>query len=705
MATQGVLPDIWLSFILVLTMTALLSAPWLMAQVPTDTDLSIMVNSSDVRADFHHFWKSTGFCPPQPHQDASFDLSSDMVQNLAYIGALPFNGITQVRIHWLLDLVRVSRVSSVGPVYSFSLLDSLVKLMHENGLAFGFELMGSPSGIFSNFENRTQVFWFRDLVTVLATRYIHLYGLSYVQKWNFETWNEPDCHDFDKMKFSVQGFLNYYDACSEGLEAAHPSLVLGGPGDACWPDPDWGKLTRSRVLFDALLNHTIRGINYFTGKKGVRINFISLHEKGDGQALKILEKEISASKYLNSKFPELADKPFYNDEADLLVGWSRPLEWRASAEYAALVAKVIVQHQNILSARRGASTKRYLRNYALLSNDNAFLSYYPNQFTQRTLLARFQINKTSSEPTITESESIHGVVRAGDDAKEKSTLTGPVKESYVTFVRKSVYILMGMLPLLGDKQIYVNVTANATHSLGNTSDFGVVGTVHDPPYRANTSESWQVTVLVYGSSDPGTRKHRALGGVKWYIEPPKQVTDLKYMMYNIWKYWGDPYAMWKIAFNSTKYPTLDQMAQLRGFENPQGVLIDVPVKQGFAPILPPFALQNPGIYIFHLCAKPPVAPEKVVNVRVINITAGQVLVVWSDERIHTKCIFTYSVEWSALGANGPFKRLNKYNTIFNAYPHETDSEDKVQGYYRVRAIDYWRRKGTVSDVVSYKTAG
>lgn len=30
-----------------------------------------------------------------------------MKQNLFHIGSLPFEGITQVRIHWLLDLIRV----------------------------------------------------------------------------------------------------------------------------------------------------------------------------------------------------------------------------------------------------------------------------------------------------------------------------------------------------------------------------------------------------------------------------------------------------------------------------------------------------------------------------------------------------------------------------------------------------------------------
>ena len=51
------------------------------------------------------------YSPPLPHQSAAdFDLSPDMVQNLAYIGAVPHGGIWQVRIHWLLDLVKVQRL-------------------------------------------------------------------------------------------------------------------------------------------------------------------------------------------------------------------------------------------------------------------------------------------------------------------------------------------------------------------------------------------------------------------------------------------------------------------------------------------------------------------------------------------------------------------------------------------------------------------
>ena len=62
------------------------------------------------------------------------------------------------------------------------------------------------------------------------------YGLEEVSQWNFESWNEPQNKlHFDGIKVSLQGYLNYYDACSEGLCLAHPALKLGGPGSG---DPE-----------------------------------------------------------------------------------------------------------------------------------------------------------------------------------------------------------------------------------------------------------------------------------------------------------------------------------------------------------------------------------------------------------------------------------------------------------------------------------
>lgn len=80
---------------------------------------------------------------------------------------------------------------------------------------------------------------------------------------------------------------------------------------------------------------------------------------------------------------------------------------------AAWCPQVIAQHQDLLVANRSASTR-----YALLSNDNAFLSYHPHPFSQRTLTARFQVNDT--------------------------------RPPHVQLLRKPVLTAMGLLALLGE---------------------------------------------------------------------------------------------------------------------------------------------------------------------------------------------------------------------------------------------------------------
>lgn len=62
--------------------------------------------------------------------------------------------------------------SSNGPIYAFDALDTFCDILVANKLHPGFELMGNPSNIFTDFENRTQVYWWRDLVSQLASRYI-----------------------------------------------------------------------------------------------------------------------------------------------------------------------------------------------------------------------------------------------------------------------------------------------------------------------------------------------------------------------------------------------------------------------------------------------------------------------------------------------------------------------------------------------------
>ncbi|XP_064345093.1 alpha-L-iduronidase isoform X6 [Camelus dromedarius] len=349
-----------------------------------------------------------------------------------------------------------------GLSYNFTHLDRYLDLLRENQLLPGFELMGSPSGHFIDFEDKQQVFEWKNLVSLLARRYIARYGLKHVSKWNFETWNEPDHHDFDNVSMTLQGFLNYYDACSEGLRAASPALRLGGPGDSFHPPPGsplcWG-----------LLGHCHNGTNFFTGEVGVRLDYISLHKKGAGSSIRILEQEVAVVGQIQRLFPKFTDTPIYNDEADPLVGWSLPQPWRADVTYAAMVVKVIAQHQNLLVANTSSAVR-----YALLSNDNAFLSYHPHPFSQRTLTARFQVNNT--------------------------------RPPHVQLLRKPVLTAMALLALLDGEQLWAEVS-QAGMVLDSNHTVGVLASTHRPTGPADT---WRATVLVYASNDTHAHANRSV---------------------------------------------------------------------------------------------------------------------------------------------------------------------------------------------------
>ncbi|XP_072440338.1 alpha-L-iduronidase isoform X1 [Chiloscyllium punctatum] len=613
---------------------------------------SITVDASKAQRQLRHFWRSTGFCPPLPHNKADvFDLSRDQQLNLAYIASVPHSGIEQVRIHWLLELITIQEMNG-KLLYNFTNLDNLIYLLWQYGLMPGFELMGNPSGYFTNFEEKNQVFEWRKLIMLLARRYIDAYSLAYVSKWNFETWNEPDHHDFDNLTFTVKGFQNYYDACSEGLKDANIQLQLGGPGDSCHPPPhspiSWG-----------LLNHCYNGTNFFTGEIGTRLDYIALHKKGAGSSLHILEQELVTVQQIQERFPKFRSIPIYNDEADPLVGWSIPQIWRADVTYAAMVVKVIAQHQNLL-----ISNPKNTINFTLLSNDNGFLNYYPNYFTQRTLTARFQMNNT--------------------------------KPPHVQMVRKPVLTVMGLLALLGEKQIEVEMMLN-DDGLTENSTLGVLATIHETS-NLPSSDSWQSTIIIYNSDDNRTSSDITFVTVNLTNFPTQE--ELVYVIYHLDNNNTNPYLQWK-NLGRPDFPTVEQFHLLRQMEDP---VVKGPMP--FPPegnIILKLQLPIPSVYLLHICAKPERSPNQTHGVSFIPLILGQVAVMWDDSYVNSKCLKTFEVEFSVDGI--VYRRINDKDTIFTIFIHAPLHKKKelpqVSGFYRIRAVDYWGKPGQYSDPVQY----
>ncbi|KAG1681482.1 Alpha-L-iduronidase [Nymphon striatum] len=410
--------------------------------------VQVIVNANNVTGELPHFWESTGLCnelfsvnqncfsPPDPHSRAAgFLLGKDMKINLKIIASIPHFGIKQVRIHWLLNLINIRVHKNGTKIYDFQHLDSFLLYMVSIGLRPGFELMGNPSQYFANFEEKSEIYAWKDMIQ------IDVFGIDEVKIWNFESWNEPDHHDFDNLNITLQGFLNYYDACSEGLRAANKLLRFGGPGASC-------RFTGFSKICWALLDHVTSGRNYFTGEKNVGIDFISFHKKGDGSSENILQEEIRTIKYIRQKYPSLKNISIYNDEGDPMKGWSKIRSWRADATYAAMVAKVIIQHHFAYNGK-----KKKIFNFALLSNDNAFLNYAPNYFSERTLLARIQINNTVPKQ--------------------------------VQFIRKPVYTVMGLLSKLGQNAVKASIIG-----LSKTQQLLVIASMDVQ------NQHWQQAILI-----------------------------------------------------------------------------------------------------------------------------------------------------------------------------------------------------------------
>ncbi|XP_072716094.1 alpha-L-iduronidase isoform X3 [Ciconia boyciana] len=563
---------------------------WLVVQLGAGSALYVVyVDVRRAGRPLQHFWRSTGFCPPLPHNRADlFDLSKDQEVNLAYISSVPHGGIEQVRIHWLLELVAL-RVMNGKLQYNFTALDNLMDRLWENKLMPGFELMGNPSGYFLDFEDKEQVVRWRNLITLLASRYIDRYGLEHVAKWNFETWNEPDHHNFDNVSMTVKGFLNYYDACSEGLRVASPLLKFGGPGDSFHPLP------KSPICW-SLLCHCYNGTNFFTGETGVRLDYISLHKK------------------------------------------------------------VIIQHQNLLISKANNTI-----NYTLLSNDNAFLSYYPHYFTQRTLTARFQMNNT--------------------------------KPPHVQMVRKPVLTVMGLLALLGEKQIFAEVNSSEGESTQN-STIGVLASVHTPS-EMQPSDSWQATLLMYSSEDNRTSSN--ISTVTLNATHFPKLRELVYVTYYLDNNQTNPYLKWK-KLGSPDFPSPEQFQQIRNAEDPVATGPFPVPESGILTLKQDFPV--PSVFLIHICARPRSVPDQVTGVRLIPVTKGQVIVLWDDGCVNSKCIKTFEVEFSPDGRT--YQRINTKDTIFTLWVYSPGSS--VSGFYRVRAIDYWGKAGLSSLPVEYVEA-
>ncbi|GAB0095484.1 alpha-L-iduronidase [Sergentomyia squamirostris] len=383
---------------------------------------SIAAESLEIDADDYvgfrelpRFWTSTGFCPPAPiNASTAFLLSTKVKQNLELIGSIPNSGITHVRTHWILQLIDAQNFNT-SVEFSFRNFQNFLDFLKRNQLYPHIEFMGDPGGIFSKRldEHNISDLW-KNLTHEMITSSIDRFGEEYVQKFRFETWNEPDLLNYNILQYNVSEFLRYVTAIREGLPE---KFKLRGPAG----------LYHSRNLHKLCF-----GILVHCGSNPCPIDIFTFHRKGEGRAEEIFENELNLLTNLTQEFPWIQGIEISNSEADPTTGWSLPNPMNSDVRYAVELVKTVLIHWN---ARDDLGI---FKNLESISHDNGFLSYHPYEFDQRTLLAHFRMNQS--------------------------------RPIYSEFLKKPVFSALSLLANLGKLSGHTKHTGNITHLTTVTLD-------------------------------------------------------------------------------------------------------------------------------------------------------------------------------------------------------------------------------------------
>lgn len=165
----------------------------------------------------------------------------------------------------------------------------------------------------------------------------------------------------------------------------------------------------------------------------------------------------------------------------------------------------------------------------------------------------------------------------------------------------------------------------------------------------------------------------------------------------------NPFLLWK-KFGCPPYPTLDQFKVLRSVEEP--FRSHKPQQLFYPPWKFYLKIPLPGITLLYICDKHDF-PTYISKVRILNISQETIIITWKD--LSNRCLLTYEVQFSSSGILVTYKRINTEDSIFLSFTYSQRLQKSNQffhhcpfkGYYRIRAIDFWKQKGPFSTPLFY----
>lgn len=113
-----------------------------------------------------------------------------------------------------------------------------------------------------------------DFIKAVFEHLAERYGEKEIETWYYELWNEPDAFYW---KGTESEYCKLYDYTEHAAHQAAPGVRLSGPAVTGIHEGGY-----AQKFFRYFLAHCKEGVNFYTGKKGTRLDFITFHVKGGG---------------------------------------------------------------------------------------------------------------------------------------------------------------------------------------------------------------------------------------------------------------------------------------------------------------------------------------------------------------------------------------------------------------------------------------
>lgn len=362
-------------------------------------------------------------------------------------------------------------------------------------------------------------------------------------------------------------YFNYVHGIKEGLKAANRqysniTLKLRGPAGLF-------KNSQNHPFCWGLLEKCNKNL------KSCPIDLITFHRKGSGNdAKEILDGSLDLIKEFSQKFPHLNDMKVSNTEADPIKKWSEPRDFQSDNRYGAIVIETILQHWQAIYDGQ-------MKNLESISHDNSFLNYFPHVFTQRTLLARFQMNNTTPK--------------------------------HVQFIEKPVYSALGLASYLGEY-------ASAIRLVGENISYVV---------SRNWNQSEQFYSCILLTSHVNLKKEIEKKSKIFEIRItnlPKR-NDLIYFVEGLDNKRTNPSMIYE-AIGKPTYPESRFFGEMRKAQIP--MIIEEPSNVVDGQMFINTRLMEPFVIAIRICSKNLPKPKKVYNLRLRKINNQEVMLFWSD---------------------------------------------------------------------------